>query len=131
MLDAFGWAAARLDDLVNLPCARLAVLWIAVAAIFVPAARPWAAVRTAFNDARHHASPNAGWPEAAMAGALGFKLAGPRVYDGVAVDDAWMGDGKADLTVADIRRALALYTTACVVQIVVLAALAGLIVRSL
>jgi adenosylcobinamide-phosphate synthase len=57
-------------------------------------------------DAKHHRSPNAGWPEAAMAAALGLRVAGPRVYGGVAVADAWMGDGRADATPADIRRGL-------------------------
>src|SRR6185437_3799913 len=78
--EAFGWAAARLDDLVNLPASRLAALLIVAAARLLPgadAAGAWAAVR---RDAGKHRSPNAGWPEAAMAGALGLKLAGPRVY---------------------------------------------------
>jgi adenosylcobinamide-phosphate synthase len=55
-----------------------------------------------------------------MAGALGFKLAGPRLYDGDLTDDHWMGDGRAELNAADIRRALALYRNACGVQIAVL-----------
>ena len=67
-------------------------------------------------DARRHRSPNAGWPEAAMAGALGLRLAGPRVYDGALVADAHMGDGRAGATPDDIGRALALYRTACVIQ---------------
>jgi adenosylcobinamide-phosphate synthase len=72
-------------------------------------------------------SPNAGWPEAAMAGALGVRLAGPRVYNGVQVNDHWMGDGYSDLTAADIRAALKLYRLACALQI---AALAGLVAIS-
>ena len=64
-------------------------------------------------DARKHRSPNAGWPEAAMAGALGLALAGPRVYGGSRVADAWMGDGRQAAGPADIERALALYRTAC------------------
>ena len=63
-------------------------------------------------DASRHRSPNAGYPESAMAGALGLKLAGPRVYAGVCVDDAYMGDGRRDATAADIRAALALYRRA-------------------
>ena len=74
-------------------------------------------------DAGKHRSPNAGWPEAALAGALGFKLAGPRVYGGESVDDVFMGDGRADLDAADIFRALALYRRACAVQIGALAVL--------
>jgi adenosylcobinamide-phosphate synthase len=62
-----------------------------------------------WRDASRHRSPNAGYPEAAMAGALGLSLAGPRTYGGVQVDDAMMGDGRRDATAADIRRALALF----------------------
>ena len=75
-------------------------------------------------DARHHRSPNAGWPEAAVAGALGLRLAGPRVYGTTLVDDGWMGDGSAAATPADIRRALRLYQVACGMQLAVVAALA-------
>lgn len=110
---AFGWASARLDDLVNLPASRLtALLLIAAAALDreADAANAWRAVR---RDAGHHKSPNAGWPEAAMAGALGLRLAGPRIYGDVAVEDGWMGDGQAEATAADIRRALRLYRRAC------------------
>ncbi len=78
--EAFGWAAARLDDVVNLPASRLAALWLVLAALVLPGARAGAAVRAVWRDAGKHRSPNAGWPEAAMAGALGLKLAGPRVY---------------------------------------------------
>ena len=65
-----------------------------------------------------------------MAGALGFRLAGPRVYDGHAIADSWMGDGDAELMAKDIRRALALYLTACAVQFAALAALASAIALS-
>jgi len=123
---AFGWAAARLDDILNLPASRLSLLWLAIAAIFSPGASPQGAWRAAWRDAGRHDSPNAGWPEAAMAGALGLKLAGPRLYDGELTDDHWMGDGRADLTAADIRRSLVLYRNACAVQIAVLAILYAL-----
>ncbi len=113
---AFGWAAARLDDLVNLPASRLAALWLAIAAALTPGASARGAVRAIRRDARNHRSPNAGWPEAAMAGALGLKLAGPRVYGDTLVDDAFMGAGKREANAADIRRALRLYRLACVVQ---------------
>jgi adenosylcobinamide-phosphate synthase len=74
----FGWASARLDDLLNLVPARLTALLIAGAAFFVPHADPERAWATALSDARKHDSPNAGWPEAATAGALGIRLGGPR-----------------------------------------------------
>lgn len=110
---AFGWAAARLDDFVNLPASRLtALLLVASAALdrTTDARNAWRAVR---RDAGKHRSPNAGWPEAAMAGALGLRLAGPRVYGETRVEDHWMGDGRPEATAADIRRALTLYRRAC------------------
>ena len=118
---AFGWAAARLDDLVNLPASRLAALLILLAAGIEPGAQTregWRAIR---RDARRHRSPNAGWPEAAMAGALGLKLAGPRVYGRTRVEDAFMGGGRATATAADIRRGLSLYRVACGIESVALA----------
>ena len=120
---AFGWAAARLDDLVNLPASRLTALWLIGAAYTLPgdsAARAWRAVR---RDAGLHRSPNAGWPEAAMAGALGLRLAGPRVYGDTRVDDAFMGDGRAEADAADIRRGLALFRRAAALQGAAMAAL--------
>ncbi len=113
----FGRAAARLDDVVNLPASRLAAVWLALAALLHPGASARDAVRAVWRDARRHRSPNAGWPEAAMAGALGLRIAGPRVYGDVRVDGAWMGDGRAEATPADLDRALALYRTACALQI--------------
>ena len=118
---AFGRAAAKLDDLVNLPASRLAALWLGVAAIV--RRRNWrGAWRAVSRDARHHRSPNAGWPEAAVAGALGLRLAGPRVYGETLVADAWMGDGRADATLDDLAAALGLYRVACMTQGVVLLA---------
>ena len=121
---AFGWASARLDDLVNLPASRLSVLWIAAAARFTPGADWRAAVLSALTDAPRHRSPNAGWPEAAMAGALGLALAGPRSYGGKRIDDAWMGAGRRDATAADIHRALRLYRMAYLLQAAVVGILA-------
>jgi adenosylcobinamide-phosphate synthase len=109
----FGWAAARFDDLVNLPASRLAALFIVLAAITVGAS-PRGAVRAVWRDASRHRSPNAGWPEAAMAGALGLRLAGPRFYGEDLVDDAFMGVGTREATTADIRRALRLFRMSCV-----------------
>src|ERR1700677_3803130 len=120
---AFGWAAARLDDLVNLPASRLAALWLILAAVLTGGASARDAVRAAWRDASHHRSPNAGWPEAAMAGALGLKLAGPRVYGETLVDDAFMGEGRREANAADIRQALRLFTRACAIQVVTLSAL--------
>ncbi|AWN39142.1 adenosylcobinamide-phosphate synthase CbiB [Methylobacterium radiodurans] len=134
--EAFGWAAARLDDLVNLPASRLtAGLIVAAAGIHGVRAgfdagesrpSPGRALAAVLRDARRHRSPNAGWPEAAMAGALGLALAGPRVYGGTVVADAWMGDGRAAAGPADIERALALYRTACLLLWGLAAAAAGL-----
>jgi adenosylcobinamide-phosphate synthase len=123
----FGWAAARLDDLVNLPASRLAALLIFAAAYFTSGASPsgaWNAVR---RDASRHASPNAGYPEAAMAGALGLSLGGPRSYGGAGVDDVWMGDGRREANAADIRRALILYARADALLIGAVALLAAVI----
>jgi adenosylcobinamide-phosphate synthase len=124
----FGWVAAKLDDLVNLPASRLSALLIIAAAALRKDTSPVDAWRIVWLDAARHRSPNAGYPEAAMAGALGLSLAGPRIYGGVCVDDAPMGSGRWDANAADIRRALALYRRADAILFVLVAALAGLIV---
>ncbi len=104
---AFGWAAARADDVANWVPARLAGLVLCLAA-------GWGrALPTMLRDAHRHASPNAGWPEAAMAGALGLRLAGPMVYDGVAHAKPWIGDRRREAGAGDIDRALGLYWRAC------------------
>ena len=102
---AFGWAAARGDDLLNLIPAR-----IGGAVICLAGGGGW---RTMWRDAGRHASPNAGWTEAAMAGALGLRLAGPVIYDGVAQAKDWIGNGSPHATARDIRRALAIHVRAC------------------
>ncbi len=119
---AFGWAAARFDDLVNLPASRLAALWILLAAPLSGASMRETS-RAIRRDASQHRSPNAGWPEAAFAGALGLKLAGPRIYGSAMVEDAFMGDGRREIGADDIRRAVRLYRTACAVQAVAIGAL--------
>jgi adenosylcobinamide-phosphate synthase len=121
---AFGWAAARLDDLVNLPASRLAALWLVLAASTAGRTSAAAAVVAIRRDAGGHRSPNAGWPEAAMAGALGLKLAGPRVYGEQRIDDGFMGDGRYEAGAADIRSALRLYRIACLLQAIAIGALA-------
>jgi adenosylcobinamide-phosphate synthase len=110
--EAFGWAAARLDDVVNLPASRLSALLIVAAAATTSrraAAQAW---HTVVRDAPRHRSPNAGYPEAAMAGALNLALAGPRSYAGLEIEDAIMGRGSRVATAADIRKALALFRRA-------------------
>jgi adenosylcobinamide-phosphate synthase len=112
---AFGWAAARFDDLANLAPARISGALIAAAAVFSRSGRPTHAFAIMLRDARKHRSPNAGWPESAMAGALGLALAGPRRYGEVVVADPWVGEGSARAAPRDIDRALVLYKNACLI----------------
>lgn len=108
--EAFGWAAARIDDVANLIPARLTGILFAVVSV-----RPCAAISTMWRDAHHHRSPNAGWPEAAMAGALGIRLSGPRVYAGQCAQEPWVNAMAPDPAPADLNRALALYRRAMLV----------------
>jgi adenosylcobinamide-phosphate synthase len=124
----FGFATARLDDLVNLPASRLSALLIVLAATFTGNASASGAWRAVWRDAQKHRSPNAGWPEAAMAGALGLALAGPRVYGSIVVEDATMGDGRREANAQDIRAALALYQRADLLLVVLIALLALLVI---
>jgi adenosylcobinamide-phosphate synthase len=98
---AFGWASARLDDLVNIIPARLSALLICLSQRHVRRS-----LSITWRYHAHHASPNSGWPEAAMAGALNLRLAGPLQYDGEAYSKPWIGDGRTNATSADIRHAL-------------------------
>ena len=127
---AFGRAAARLDDLVNLPASRLSGILLVAAAALRRGASPAGAWRALWRDAPRHRSPNAGYPEAAMAGALGLALAGPRVYGGIEITDAVMGDGRREATAADIRAALSLYLRADAI-LVALFGVCALIVTAL
>jgi adenosylcobinamide-phosphate synthase len=113
---AFGKAAARLDDAANWIPARLAGLITVLAAAF--AGNSWiGALKVMRRDARTHASPNAGWPEAAFAGALGLAMGGPRFYPGQGRKEHWIGgDGKRNYGPAGIRRGLKLYLWACAVN---------------
>jgi len=125
----FGFAAARLDDLVNLPASRLTGLLLVIAAVLMPGANPGAAWAAILRDAHRHRSPNAGWPEAAMAGALGLALAGPRSYGGTIVEDALLGErGRRSATAADIRLALKLFRIADWLLIALIGALALLVI---
>jgi len=120
----FGWAAARLDDLVNLPASRMSGALFTAAAWWQAPDRGRAAWQAMWRDARKHLSPNAGWPESALAGALGLRLGGPRSYGGRNVDLAWMGDGRSHLTPADIGEGLRLYARALSLLLVLMVALA-------
>jgi len=109
---AFGKAAARLDDAANWLPARFAGALVVAAAAILPGAsarRAWTAM---LRDAPQHRSPNAGWQEAAFAGALDLALAGPRRYGETLVEDAWMGDGRHELAAEDLKAALRLYLAA-------------------
>ena len=103
-LRAFGWASARCDDALNLIPARLSAVLICLAA-----GKGW---RVLWRDHARHASPNAGWPEAAMAGALNVRLAGPVSYDGMWRDKPWIGDG-ASPTTQSMHTARAIFLRAC------------------
>ncbi len=123
---AFGWAAARCDDLFNLVPARLAAGLIVAAAAAIPGASAMGARAVARADAKRHASPNAGWPEAAMAGALGLALGGPRAYRGATIDGAVLGQGRREATAPDIFRALTIYKgSAAVLWLMMLAGAAA------
>jgi adenosylcobinamide-phosphate synthase len=115
----FGWASARLDDVANLPAARLSALLIAAGArlrIGPRGARD--ALSVAFRDQGLHRSPNSGWPEAAMAGALGIRLAGPRLYGGQRVEEPMMNAaGCTDVGPGDIDRGIAVFYAACSVAL--------------
>jgi adenosylcobinamide-phosphate synthase len=118
--EAFGKIAARLDDAVNWVPARLTGLLFALVA-----GRGGAdAMRAMARDARAHRSPNAGWPEAALAGALGIRLSGPRAYGTHSVDEPWLNAGAPDPTPEDLQRALALYRRAMALMMLALCVLA-------
>jgi adenosylcobinamide-phosphate synthase len=121
---SFGWAAARLDDLVNLVPARLSAMLLAIAAP-IAGGSVGTSLRVVRRDASQHRSPNAGWPESAMAGALGLALAGPRRYAEHVVDDPFLNaEATRQAVPDDIGRALDLYTAACVIEAAIYAALA-------
>ncbi|WP_420324814.1 adenosylcobinamide-phosphate synthase CbiB [Mameliella sp.] len=103
----FGKAAARLDDLVNLVPARLTSLVFALASGMLRRS-----LQVVSQDASRHRSPNAGWPEAALAGGLGVRLSGPRIYGDRVAQEPWVNEGAPDPGARDISRGLALYVRA-------------------
>ncbi len=114
--EAFGWASARIDDGVNLVPARLTGLVFALVS-----RHPLRSIACMVRDAGKHRSPNAGWPEAAMAGGLGIRLSGPRLYGSRIAPEPWVNDGAPDPTAVDIERALALYRRAMLLWALLLA----------
>jgi len=124
--ESFGKPTAQLDDLVNLPGARASGLLIVAAAGLTSGASASHAWQTMIGDAAKHASPNAGYPEAAMAGALGLSLGGPRRYDGKETAGAWLGEGRRDANAADIQAALDVYGRADGLLIAAVFALAAI-----
>jgi len=117
--EAFGWAAARIDDVANFVPARLTGFLFVLLA---PQRSESLACMT--RDARRHRSPNAGWPEAAMAGGLGVRLSGPRIYHGSATEEPWLNEGARDPRAADIVEALTVYRRAMLLVAGLLAILA-------
>lgn len=117
--EAFGWAAARIDDVANFVPARMTgFLFVLLAS------RRSEALSCMRRDARRHRSPNAGWPEAAMAGALGVRLSGPRIYHGSVTNEPWLNEGARDPLAADINHGLAVYRRSMLLLTAVLAILA-------
>lgn len=117
--EAFGWAAARIDDVANFIPARLTgFLFVLLAA------RRSEALSCMTRDARRHRSPNAGWPEAALAGALGVRLSGPRIYHGSVTSEPWLNEGARDPHPADIGEGLTVYRRAMLLLAGLLAILA-------
>jgi adenosylcobinamide-phosphate synthase len=117
--EQFGWAAARIDDVANFIPARVTGV---VFALLAP--RPSEALSCMIADARRHRSINAGWPEAAMAGALGVRLSGPRIYHGHVADEPWLNGEARDPGGADVRLGLKLYALTMAVLAVLLVVLA-------
>lgn len=124
--ECFGWAAARLDDMANIPPARISALLLAAGALLNGAAgAAGQALRTAWREARNHRSPNAGWPEAAMAGLLGIALSGPRSYARGATVEPWInGEARRILGTGDISSAVSHYWRASTMQVCIILALA-------
>ena len=116
----FGKTAARLDDIVNLPASRLSGILFAIAQPKT-FSKSWSVIK---NDAHKHRSPNAGWPEGAVAGALEIRLSGPRIYEDRVADEPWLNRSASDPTASDVHRALSLYRRAMVLTVLALGLLA-------
>jgi len=117
----FGWASARLDDFANWPAARLSALFLAIGTWFKrgrPSARK--SISVALRDHGLHRSPNSGWPESAMAGALDIALAGPRSYAGEQVMEPMQNSaGRKNIGPTDIDSAIEVFWSACSVLLAV------------
>ena len=124
----FGWAAAKLDDLANWPAARLSAMLIAAGAGLSKGRTAMRrAAELALSDSGLHRSPNAGWPEAAMAGALGLSLAGPRRYGGeLVMETSVNASGRTEAGAGDITEAISFFLRAC--DCLVLLVLTGMFV---
>lgn len=124
----FGWASARLDDLANIPPARLSILLIAAGAAVTIGQRSARNARgTALRDHGLHRSPNSGWPEAAMAGALDVQLAGPRIYSGVLVNEPMInGSGRSVATAGDVETGVSIFYGACTALMILVAFIAAI-----
>ena len=114
---AFGWAAAKLEDIMMLIPARLSALFIVLAAFFVPKGKPLGALRTLISQARKTISPNNGWLLAGFAGALNISLGGPHKQRDWRVEDAWIGPGSAKIEDDDLRRGITLYVVAVLLML--------------
>jgi adenosylcobinamide-phosphate synthase len=117
--EAFGWAAARIDDVANFIPARLTGILFSLVC-----AQPRIAINCMIDDGPRHRSINAGWAEAAMAGALGVRLSGPRVYQGEVAKEPWLNEAARDPRADDIAQALVLYRRAMWLLAVLLLVLA-------
>jgi adenosylcobinamide-phosphate synthase len=122
----FGKPAAQIDDIANLPGSRISALLLIAAAATTGDASAGDAWHAMVRDAGKHASPNAGYPEAAMAGALGLSLGGPHSYEGKTTEGAWLGDGRREAKAADVQAALNVYGRADGLLIAVVFVLAAL-----
>jgi adenosylcobinamide-phosphate synthase len=129
--EAFGKVAARTDDILNYIPARIAAVLIVLASAFVPRGRPGSSFRVMARDGGKHRSPNAGWSEAAMAGALGVALSGPRSYHGKTTYQPWVGgEFSAKIGSAEIRRGLYLFVVACLLEAVIVLLIASLVLAA-
>ena len=113
---AFGFTAARLNDILLFVPARLAGLYTVLGSILVPTAKPILAAKIMLRDAGKHQSFNLGWPLGAMAGALNLALAGPWKVNADTTRGAWIGDGTAKATALDISKGLYIAAVACLIN---------------